>query len=366
MSSIVGYPCQIEIAPWQSGMSWTIIDDEGERTINDPWCDIGFPFTQLVQFNESAEWASKIPPVVIKKLSAYERQFNNSIYAAVWFVSRSIYALEIFLDAPLLFWILLHNAKQHNWEISFITHCFSLPRTTILQHCGLPKDKALVKFLKKLEYSIYNQHQWERLKKFILNRSYSPLAHMQYFDKSAVKFINLHPRIKFAAFIAQLKSSTDWQRFIYLHDEIIRINKFISRNDDADEFICQCKSLLQLEQLHTRLNCKMMEIHLQNSIKYIEFPSVNLKNHQHIHHIKNSIDLYREGATMNHCIYSYAKSICNKQYAVFKITQPERATACIELLPSEHQFRLKEIKLKNNVAPSEETKRVVLKWLNQT
>ena len=79
--------------------------------------------------------------------------------------------------------------------------------------------------------------------------------------------------------------------------------------------------------------------------------------------ITNSLELYREGHAMHHCVGTYGKSVCNGLCHIFSVRTEGVRIATIKLVQSEGRVSMGQIRGPGNAPVSDRIKRAAKKWL---
>ena len=125
------------------------------------------------------------------------------------------------------------------------------------------------------------------------------------------------------------------------------------------------RSMEELQRLHHDLALRQrLELRSKALIEFMQsaFPPAPLPGCAHIAPVSNPRDLLEEGDFMGHCIASFHRQIRAGAYYVYRVWHPERATLGIRREASGY-WRVTELKLARNGAPSEESWQVVHDWL---
>ena len=79
--------------------------------------------------------------------------------------------------------------------------------------------------------------------------------------------------------------------------------------------------------------------------------------------ITNSLELYREGHAMHHCVGTYGKSVCNGLCYIFSVRTEGVRIATIKLVQSEGRVSMGQIRGPRNAPVTDKIKRAAKKWL---
>jgi len=132
----------------------------------------------------------------------------------------------------------------------------------------------------------------------------------------------------------------------------------------------ECTTITGLRRLHDNLVREInrpSEEEFLNRIKElhgsIEFPAPPYSGCDNISPITSTIELFREGNVMHHCVATYCESVILGGAFFYRITSPQRAT--LELVRDGKEWHPGRMKLFANAEPSDETRAIVQKWLEE-
>jgi len=356
-TKLVGYDCVLEITPWHKGLSWKNIFEDidwKDGFYDDPRINFSF----LVYAQENVSWKSDIPDQLISPLVEFEEKHRVSMFPVLWVLSRSQSAIELFLSAPYLFWVIISSVLNSPMPEPKILSLFSEKRSNILKKLGFISSKSTLKFMSKLTYITMDKRKNETVWHFMEHMDYKSLNHLPMIHLSLVEFISHYPHLITARFIKTIKSLADISSFKrYLRDTYEMASQLNEPN--SQQLINQCKSLDEVIRYHDRLSVRINHIDPKD---IVFFEKSQLNNDINIHEILSNIDLRDEGIEMAHCIFSYAPRIVQQTYVAFKITAPERATLGIKM-DSKGQYLIDQIQGKRNASVNDETREYIHQWL---
>ena len=163
----------------------------------------------------------------------------------------------------------------------------------------------------------------------------------------------------------------------------LALKKYINCNDDeninlfkdilVDAEILGVKinpnwSVKRMQAEHTKMTENINKILIasksNNIIPYKEIENINYPN-KSVNILKSDMDVYNEGTTMHHCLYtSYYSQIVNKEYFAFSAYYPERCTIGVKYNPMSNKFILDQIYKKFDQPVMPETKEYFEDWIN--
>lgn len=357
VSAIVGYPLKISFHDWQEGVSWST--SNSESIIPNAYDDPSFPIDFLIHQPELKPWVQSFPKNILAQAIAFEECFTNYMFSALFFSSRSKAAEELFLDAPILVWMIIAYAEEQALEVDDALSLFDKKRTYILQLQGLPASKAVLKFLYRLEFSSLKKHDLPNIKIFLKHFDIIQINRIKRINYKLIQWLINYPNWIDAKFIQHSDNLNIYQMSHYLTDTL-RMGQQLDVQQ-LEQRIKQCNSFGALALLHDRFVATMNE---RNIKKYegLVFPVAPLEGSDNIKQIMDYASLVMEGKSMHHCIASYAKNILAQQYYVFQIFEPERATIGIHYRNG--KLKIDQIKLACNQMPSDATKEEVFYWFS--
>ena len=354
-NELFNYPSQVMFSYWHKGINW-LLSVNGEKESHEYLEEAPLPLEIIATRAEYKSWYDAIPQEIIDRIGPYK----NSEFAILYLTSRYAAAYELFIDQPTLFWLLINKAKQDNWsEGAFVNH-LQQKRTVLLKICQLPSQRSALKLIQQLKFERYSVAEYVIIEKLLNIPDYAKLNHIKIIDKPLIKLINRYPEMVGTRLINNYHPD-DWQVGIY--DLLTDIYRMVAGLGTANvtHQIGQCRTYRNIQTLHDRLVDEF------NQLKTGTLPDVTYQDPpflgtEHIIPITNSKELIIEGKEQKHCITSYHPSIFNKQYYVYRVTYPERATLGLTL-KNGFKPEFDQLKLKRNFSVSNETKLYVLSWL---
>lgn len=150
LSRSVAHPCQLRLSNWQDGINFFSHVD-GEVIPLGVFDTLGFTLTTLREQSGTQPWFDTIPQPVTVELCRLEKLYAASQFAALWFVSRSAAAVDLFLRAPLLFYMLLVGGQSGRLVPERILALVEDERWMLLRVCGLPEGEASWRLLQRVQ-----------------------------------------------------------------------------------------------------------------------------------------------------------------------------------------------------------------------
>jgi hypothetical protein len=358
-SEAVGYSCLIILTAWDKGVQWSYVQKETVEQcdwLNNP----NLPLPLLVNDHNAQAWVESIPSELILPLLEFEILYPNLIFPAMWFLSRYPRSIDLLLSYPLLLALILYRAQIETWNEETITRLFSAKRTHIFAACGLHGTKGNVRLLKKLTFAHFGLKEYKILLKNQSLPAYTELRRLDYLDFLLLEYLNISPNFTLSHLFRKYDSKWPWREFRRLHADILRMAKQLDIQNIHD-MIFSCRGIDALSHLHDRL---VIRINMKeaDSLPIIHFPPPPSKGNNSIIPITNSSELRLEGKMQHHCVASYHREIKTKQYYVYKVLEPERATLGVRIRVGD-KMEVDQLKLRYNAEPSNHTKNLITNWI---
>lgn len=357
--SLVGYPLFIQFSTWDKGIGWTHIRTQ-KSEVAAYFESPSFSIDYLSVQEELHDWVKSIPKDVLTAALEFELRYVGHVFTALFFASRSKAAKELFINAPILSWLILEYACNVKLDENKALKLFNLKRTQILELHGIEPRKANLKFLYRINEPRFGYEGLELIKTVFQIHDIIKLNRISYPSFTKLEWLIDSPQWIDAAFMKNEKINTNVYAFkTYVNDTLrmandLQINNIISR-------ISECKNQESVVRLHDQLIPRINSL-TQDHLRKIPFPTPPLKEDLGVTAILNYDELNNEGKSMHHCILSYRQRIISGEYYVYKICAPQRATIGLRL--ANGQWAIDQIKLVCNGMPSDETKEWVYKWLS--
>ncbi|RJX17073.1 MAG: hypothetical protein C4575_14155 [Desulforudis sp.] len=360
-SHLLGYPCSINIRPWNEGISWSSYS-EGTQTEYKFIEQLPVPFLLIRNEKGAAPWLNTIPKQIQSTLARYEQTYKNISFPTLWLISRNKYAYEYFLNQPKILWLILETAKQNHWNESLVFQLFSQKRKYILAACNLPPRKSTLNLISKLSFRFYGTKQYRTLIHVLSNSEYVKLSHMSTIDDHVLEFTTKFPELLKSRLLSHIRENWNWPE---LRKTVIDIKRMacMLNIDDVFQRIGRCRDLAEVRRLHDHLT-EIINAQELKSLPDIPYPAPPLDGTQLIAPITCMRELAIEAKEQRHCVLSYHERILCKQYYVYKILSPERATLGIRITSDKH-WTIDQLKLKCNQSPSVLTQQTAYKWLSE-
>lgn len=358
LGATLGHPCRLQLAGWASGVQVTShLSDES--VLLDPFDEVGFTLSMLRGQPGAKGWIDALPAPVAAQLLWLEQLYAGSQFAALWLMSRSPAAAELFLSAPVLFYVLLESGRSGRLSAEKLLTLMDEKRTFLLGLCGMPDSRACLRLLQALPANQLKPHHMNVIRKFVSVPGWERVNHQQYIDVPLLRWMTARPALLGSRLLSSYDPSWPWREFIPLCDDILLISRQLER-DDGYRRVLRCRNMRELNGLHDRLVIELNKLTFVDEDNEV-FGAPPLAGNQFIQPILDTQSLHEEGTGQRHCIASYQHEILDGRYYAYRILAPERATLGIAIdklgTPS-----ISQLKLKFNGTPSEDTQNAVQAW----
>lgn len=317
---------------------------------------------------------------IYKSMEAYigaeKIELLNRFASRHWFIlclllREGNYAFELMQTNPAIGYLLSAHAvfrplkSKKYWQSSakLITH----KRKEILGYFGFPACESMVKTFANIKPESCSTNIFFILRTSLQNNP-NLLRQLSFFPvhnafslslvcMGADEILNYNLIAKIATMNQKEIEIISFQiSDIYRMREIIKDNGLPVKKMNL-------RTMAEVQNYHDELAKQITKI---DQVDYEPFPesiAKDIKCHTlWIEHIHNSIELYREGTEMHHCIYSYLRDIRAKTYFVAKMLYPQRLT--VLYYESEKKgLELKEARGKCNVPPDPNSICLIKLWL---
>lgn len=360
LGSTLGHPCRLQISGWSNGVHFTShLSDES--VLLDPFDEVGFTLSMLRRQDGAQQWVDALSPQVAVDLVWLERLYYGSQFAALWLMSRSTAAVELFLSAPTLFYVLLENGRSGRMSAEKLLTLMDEKRTFLLGLCGLPDSRACLRLLQTLPANQLYPDDTAVIRRFLTVPGWEQVNHQHYIDIPLLRWFSDRPALLGSRLLRSYDPSWSWREFITLCDDILLISRQLER-DDGYRRVLRCRNMRELNGLHDRLVVELNKLTFAEEDNEV-FGAPPLPGSRFIQPIRDTRALHEEGTGQRHCIASYQYEILAGRYYAYRILAPERATLGIAIdrlgTPS-----IAQLKLKFNGTPSDDTQSAVQAWFS--
>ena len=355
-SKVLGYDCLLTLTSWEKGISWESFSD-GERFFQKDYLDDpGITLHQIYDSHKANNWLRTIPEYLINKLLAYEKCYQLPIYPLLYLLSRYKCSIDLFKSNQNLMAIIMYSAKTKNWNEEYVTNLLNRKRIDILNACGFPRKKSIIKTLNNLRVSTLTYQKYCTMKTVLLLPNIHLINHLNYIDINLLELIEKNTELLSSPIIRGYHKEWPIAQFKRLY---IDTNRMLG--PEGYQRLLNCRTIDEIEKLHEKC---IIKINKEKKKKLIVFPSPPIQGNKDIIPLTNSYELINEGIIQHHCVVSYQNDIiCGNSY-IYKVLEPERATLEVTILANA-KFQIAQLRLSCNQSPSKETIQKVDKWIRE-
>ena len=324
VAPLSGEAVNITLTGWRQGLRITLHFPESVERWENPFAASLFP----IEFFEQSilhEWVQTLPLKVLALIKVYA--MNPLGYLLI--IQQDLAAFELFVDHPLLFTLLFHQAQRKQQGLTwFLLQCRA-KRTQLLDVCDLPGKPSAVKLLHRIQIERYSASLREVLiELFSLN--YELLNHLEQVPESLVRCLIKHPILLGSCLLHHWHTlESDIEELQSILKDIVRMRRHTFLTDqDWLIPLQQCRKLADVIKLHDRL---VVLINREQADGSETFPAPPLTGNAFIQPIICYSELLSEGQQQHHCVASYAEDIRLGKYYVYRVLEPERATLGINV-----------------------------------
>jgi len=317
---------------------------------------------------------------VYKKMVAYAGEDKiallNLFSDRFWFIycllmREGNYAVELMNTNPALGYLLSAPAVFHPlkskkyWQA--VNKLVKMKRKDILGYFGFLACETMVKTFAKIKPESCSTNIFFILRTSLQNNpnllrtlSYFPV-HNDYSLFLVCKRLDIMQNYNLIAEIANMNQEEVLNINSQIND-IYRMLEVLRENGLQDRKVI-LKNITDLNTYHDELVIQILKLKKIDFVPLPEGIAKDIKCHTlWIEHIHNSIELYREGMEMHHCIYSYLSDIRAKTRFVARMLYPERLTILYENTKNDG-LKLKDARGKYNTTPDQNSFCLIKLWL---
>ena len=359
VSHFSGCPALVLLTGWRHGFQWYLWQDGQMETHDDPFELSLFPI-EFFDHELLQAWRDSIPANVLTPLQCY----GSNPLGMLSIISRDKAAYQLFIDHPMLFLLLYHQAYLHQHGIDWLLEHCRLKRTQIVKACGFPERPAAVKLLGKFAFSRFSQRYYELITK-VFRLNYSVLNHRTIIDEGLLNCVLSYPVLLDSALLAHWQTK-DTQMLRNTLDDIERMQRH--RQFPPEQVLkplLKCRCLADVVKLHDRLAGYVQST--RTIAEALPYPTSPLSGTTDIVPITDYAGLRAEGIQQRHCVESFHSEIVTGAYFVYQVWVPERATLGLKIhhdLSGRLNLSIDQLKGFQNQPVSSETTQAVLAWLN--
>jgi len=305
-------------------------------------------------------WCASIP----KQYTATVLMFPSYSLRMLRLVAGYSYAEQLLLSSPVLLWLIAIVSKTEKWTDKQLIKCLSSKRQLILEQLGFKPRKYALTVINKIHLNEYSDEVLTELKEWLNHEKLSELVHYPTLNLEQLKLLRLCPSLlssKISFNHKAINEIEDISRFSQLLKDCIHMAEQLHQVAEVLQQFKKVKSVERFEDIHfqlvNRVQCK------ENFDSRIDYNLPPLVGTIDIVPITNSAELYLEGETQKHCLFSYHECIVSGDYYVYKILKPERATLGLQIIDGKPE--LDQIYLRSNQTVSALTINHINFWMLQ-
>lgn len=375
LTRLLNLPNRLVLTGWYSasGITWrnefepaSNVDNRVVECHTNPFESSLFPI-ELFDNLLLQPWSEQIPPDLINLLKRYK----GNAFGMLMLCNRYQHLYELFQRDSTLFWLALTYAQDHRWnEERFVNTC-RLPRTLVLNACGLPARKSIVKLLSKVQCERFARSEYELIIQ-LLHLDFEKLNHRQIITGDMVRFLIFYPALVNSKLILQI-NDVDCMPLTMLVNDIVHMccGLGCAEIDATLEQVKRCSNIKQVHAIHDRLievlNQQIRQPSFAAQREHKPFPAPPLPGNHDIVPITDLVTLHAESLQQRHCVASYGYEIEDGHYYVYRVLSPERATLGIKITRTHSgasQLRIDQLKGELNRPVLDATYQAVLLWFN--
>ncbi len=271
-----------------------------------------------------------------------------------------------------LAWLFLGCAQQAQLSKEDIEHWLTRPRLDVLELVSGHRQKWMLKWLRKVDASVGDVHEWQRFKKWL--RDPQQAAYLNGYGQASVSFLQIMTLIDLPIDVRQWQGDLeevkplpgkDVRSWLWevkqMAEDVQRIGKALGI--PAYSHFDRVRSFDGLKKRHDKWTKRLNKVLPQEDGLWGVFPKPPLEGTKTIKPIRTFLALCKEGQRMKHCVSSYRQTIEQGESYIYRFLGEERAT--IELTCMNGTWSLGQIKGKNNSAPSADTLKSIQAWFDQ-
>jgi hypothetical protein len=281
-------------------------------------------------------------------------------------------ARELFEDNPALLWLLVRKSSFDCDVKDKLGEILLKTRREILNLAAGVGEWSAVKFLAKVDIGYGTKAEMDLIYESVQDKNILyACRHLNHVGIGLLHAMKKMPELKLEYISNFVRANQEMNMyesygvlagFEGLHGDIVRAAKMLGI-ENYENVLSRCSSIEDFNRIHdkwvSRINEEMIEAEMK---KMGEFPSPPIPNSDDIVYIESPYELYREGVEMDHCVATYIPEALHGDVFFYKVMKPERATVAVEMVVDEYEIR--ELSMKRNREPDNETHRHVEEWVS--
>lgn len=347
---------------WQGTMTcWPEIIFSPQLSFDDSFSSI--PIAVVLTDFASQDWVNIIPQELIPRLIAFEQLWLGDAYMALYLISRSEEALNLFKNNLGLFWYVLGGCTY--WHLAEILQLFRERKKKILSFLDLPEETAVFNLFKKLNLLRPSDEVFKGLTTIIKSGVYKELLHVSLITNDLVCLLAEYPALAKSRLIQCYQPA--WEYFYF--SSCLRGATSLAIDSGLDvQWVARKLSGNNPQKIVEKIDERVTNIYVkQNEETQRKKPNCNypkpfIGGNKYINPISKYYELLNESEEQGHCVQSFHEMVLDGSTYFYQMKVPERATIQISV-DENGQLYLEEVKLKNNDEPTLETEQAIFEWL---
>ncbi|MBL4834577.1 MAG: hypothetical protein JKY26_11475 [Pseudomonas sp.] len=194
LTGLLSHSCRIEVTPWSAGISlYSHLPDE--TVLLEPFESVGLALSTLQQEPGAQVWLASVPSAIREQLVTLERLFGIYHFPALWLMSRSPVAAELFLTAPLLFFALLERARSGVLNVDRLLGAMDEEPLVLLRLAGLIDTHSCLRLLDALPVTSMCPEDLRVVRHFVSLPGWEQVNHCTVVDIPLLKQLIAEPAL---------------------------------------------------------------------------------------------------------------------------------------------------------------------------
>ena len=368
LSHVLNYPLRLIVNGWQSEspLRWSSFGADGLVAEGQFLEAPGLPLFTL-EDDEGNRLSDRIPGGI----AGIARLMPAIDFELAQACTVSEAARQLAIDTPLLFILLVDYTRKQKLNDEIFAELSALKRTVILETIGLPASKSLSRLIRRIKISPLLPWELDDVIKALSQPEFLRLLrHHRGLCLNHLRFLLRHRR-------------PFWPGMLYLVDEhssglditwaCRMIRDTFNMSDGDERALTRVNSRAGLQALHDRLierfnrgtgesnAAERVILAIEFTQKYGDYPAPPVPPITGIEPLTSWLELWKEGATMHHCVGSYDIPVADREVFIYRMKDPERLTISLE--SRNDQWVVGEVRGYCNANPSPAALDIVRRWV---
>jgi len=339
---LINTPTTIILTSWNhsSGITWTLRNDQEQldEHYDDPFTAPYFPIWDCLNDEASSDYLQQIPLAISKTL----KEYHSESLGMVMLLSQNKSLTRLCVECPTLLWLLFRKAKIDHWSKTEFVNVCRQGESAMLIACHLPTNEIALEVIAKFSADNFGQLQSDLIYS-LFELDYQHLNAMrENIPDHLIQFLLRYPELQHEKLIQNLKKS-DYHELL----RIVRNLHVVAVEVDTvnvQKLIADSDNLAVLKSHHKHLEALALEKALQDYEKQLKsaeassrsFPQLSLfADRDDLVQLLNEADLLAESRLCQQNLLQYVPGILSGHYAVYRMLEPQRATAVYYLFPEQ-------------------------------